>query len=252
MMSESPRAGRPRFAQTVLADLIDRIASGEFAPGAALPAEPELLAEYGVSRGVAREAVKLLESRGIARTQHGLGTTVAPYDDWNLLDPLILSACTRYDSELRIQNELATLRSSLESELAARAAASATPEVIRELDGYLDAMGRALEDPDQFVGFDFLFHGAIMRMTSSRLIRQLVRTVHTHIRGEEDVSSASVDELRTTLAEHIAIRDAIAAGDPNAARDTMSRHISDAWARRSSALSSLAVKNRSLAHARGR
>lgn len=247
MTSASPRANRPRFAEMVLADLIDRIASGEFAPGASLPAEPVLLAEYGVSRGVAREAVKLLESRGIARTQHGLGTTVAPYDDWNLLDPLILSACTRYDTELRIQNELATLRSSLESELAALAAASASPADIRELDGYLESMRCTLDDPDQFVGFDFLFHGAIMRMTPSLLIRQLVRTVHTHIRVEEDISAVPADELRTSFNEHVAIRDAIAAGDPDLARETMEQHIADAWGRRREALQPRAPDSRSAA-----
>ena len=53
-----------------------------------------------------------------------------------------------------------------------------------------------------------------MRMTPSLLIRQLVRTVHTHIRVEEDISAVPADELRTSLNEHIAIRDAIAAGDP--------------------------------------
>lgn len=236
MVSENPRASRPRFAQTVLADLVDRIASGEFPPGSALPSEPELFAEYGVSRGVAREAVKLLETRGIARTQHGRGTLITPHDDWNLLDPLVLSACTRYDADQQIQSELATLRSSLESGLAASAAHVATPEDIEMLDGYLDDMRRAIDRPDEFLDIDFQFHGAIMRITGSKLIRQLVHTVHTHIRSEESLSFTPADELRSTLEEHVAIRDAIASGDPNAARDAMAEHITIAWTRRRRAI----------------
>ena len=236
MTPATPREGRPRFAQTVLADLIDRIASGEFSPGSALPAEPDLLAEYGVSRGVAREAVKLLESRGIARTHHGRGTRVTAYDDWNLLDPLVLSACTRYDIDQQIQSELATLRASLEPGLAASAAQVATAADVAVLDAYLDAMRRTVDLPDEFLDIDFQFHGAIMTIARSRLIRQLVHTVHTHIRDEESLSFTSADELRSTLKEHVTIRDAIASGDADRARDTMRRHITDAWVRRSSSM----------------
>lgn len=236
MVPGTPRAGRPRFAQTVLADMIDRIASGEFAPGTSLPSEPELLAEYGVSRGVAREAVKLLESRGIARTHHGLGTRVTPYDDWNLLDPIVLSACTRYDIDQQIQSELATLRASLESDLAESAARVATPADIDVLDGYLEDMQQAVERPDEFHDIDVLFHGKLMSMAGSRLIRQVVRTVHDHVRREVAMSFATAAELRATNAEHAAIRDAVAAGDPVAARAAMTAHITDAWVRRSSAI----------------
>lgn len=236
MTTATSREGRPRFAQTVLADLIDRIASGEFPPGSTLPAEPDLLAEYGVSRGVAREAVKLLESRGIARTHHGRGTRVTDYDEWNLLDPLVLSACTRYDVDQQIQSELATLRASLESGLAASAAQVATAADIAVLDEYLDGMRRTVDLPDEFLDIDFQFHGAIMTIARSKLIRQLVRTVHTHIRGEETLSSTSADELRSTLEEHVTIRDAIASGDAARARETMRSHITAAWARRSSSM----------------
>ena len=50
-----------------------RIAAGEFPPEARLPPEPALARELGVSRGVVREALKLLEQDGLVRVRHGRG-----------------------------------------------------------------------------------------------------------------------------------------------------------------------------------
>ncbi|WP_420405165.1 GntR family transcriptional regulator [Nisaea sp.] len=61
----------------VIETLIDRIASGELAPGIMLPSEADLGAELGVSQGTARKALIDLERRGIVRRRQGVGTFVA-------------------------------------------------------------------------------------------------------------------------------------------------------------------------------
>ena len=53
-----------------------RITSGELVPGAKLPAERELAAEYGVSYDTIRRASALLRERGLIETVHGRGTFV--------------------------------------------------------------------------------------------------------------------------------------------------------------------------------
>ena len=57
--------------------LQQRIASGEWGPGAMLPAEHVLCAEYGVSRGTLRQALADLEAMGLLRREQGRGTFVA-------------------------------------------------------------------------------------------------------------------------------------------------------------------------------
>lgn len=54
-----------------------RIGAGELAPGARLPAERDLAAEYGVSYHTARKAVAVLRDRGLVVTLVGHGTFVA-------------------------------------------------------------------------------------------------------------------------------------------------------------------------------
>ena len=86
MLAKSSR--RPgRFASVVVEDLAREIISGTWAEGDVVPTEPALCEEFGFSRTVIREALKLLEERGLVRVEQGRGTSVQPRISWNLLDP---------------------------------------------------------------------------------------------------------------------------------------------------------------------
>lgn len=65
----------PLYA-TVAKDLIDRISSGKYPPGALLPTEPQLSQMYGVSRQTVREALRRLADSGLVSRQPGVGTRV--------------------------------------------------------------------------------------------------------------------------------------------------------------------------------
>lgn len=66
---------RPLYVQ-VEAILNDRIVSGDWKSGQALPAEPELAAELGVSAGTLRRALARLEQRHLIERRQGRGTFV--------------------------------------------------------------------------------------------------------------------------------------------------------------------------------
>ena len=70
-----PTSDRPVFKQ--IADgLRSAILSGELAPGARVPSEQELMDGYRVARGTIRDAMTLLRSEGLVRTEHGRGSYV--------------------------------------------------------------------------------------------------------------------------------------------------------------------------------
>jgi DNA-binding FadR family transcriptional regulator len=61
-------------ASLALASLLrNRIASGELAEGAALPVESDLEGQYGLSKPVVREALRILETEGLVEVRRGLG-----------------------------------------------------------------------------------------------------------------------------------------------------------------------------------
>ena len=53
-----------------------RIESGQLAPGRPIPSETQLCQEFGVSRGTARKAVRVLREDGLVFTVRGRGTYV--------------------------------------------------------------------------------------------------------------------------------------------------------------------------------
>src|SRR5258708_16903707 len=73
--------GRLPPAQSRASGLVDRLAreiiSQRIAPGARLPTEQEMMAGFGVSRTVVREAVAALRSEGLVETRQGVGAFVS-------------------------------------------------------------------------------------------------------------------------------------------------------------------------------
>jgi GntR family transcriptional regulator len=69
----------PKLVYVQVADHIAaRIEAGELAPGARLPAERDLAAEYGVAYDTIRRATALLRDRDLIITIVGRGTYVKP------------------------------------------------------------------------------------------------------------------------------------------------------------------------------
>jgi GntR family transcriptional regulator len=66
----------PLYIQ-IAESLLDRIESGELSPGTRLPPERELSKSFGVTRATVREALKVLEERGLLSRRQGQGTFVA-------------------------------------------------------------------------------------------------------------------------------------------------------------------------------
>ncbi|GAA1904168.1 GntR family transcriptional regulator [Streptantibioticus ferralitis] len=64
-----------RFQQ-IARHLADRIAAGEYSPGARLPSESEMMARWGVSKNTVRYALQELRNMGLAESQQGKGTFV--------------------------------------------------------------------------------------------------------------------------------------------------------------------------------
>ena len=79
----SSNALKRRTLAEQLADALrEDILAGRWAAGAALPTEPELAAQFGVSRAVVRDGTRLLIAQGLVEAQHGRGVyvTASPID----------------------------------------------------------------------------------------------------------------------------------------------------------------------------
>ncbi|WFE47115.1 GntR family transcriptional regulator [Verrucosispora sp. WMMD1129] len=73
----TPQYGQPRY-RVIADELRERIETGAIPPGALLPAESVLTAEFRVARGTVRKAIAVLRDDGFAATEHGRGTYASP------------------------------------------------------------------------------------------------------------------------------------------------------------------------------
>lgn len=72
-------AGRPPKYQRIAAQLRAAIEAGEYGPGERLPGENELMAEYGVARMTARQALGVLQTEGLVEARRGAGVFVRDF-----------------------------------------------------------------------------------------------------------------------------------------------------------------------------
>jgi DNA-binding GntR family transcriptional regulator len=70
------RRSRVTLTESCVEALTRAIESGTYRPGNPLPAEPALAEQLGVSRPTLREALRLLQERGLIQRKHGKGTFV--------------------------------------------------------------------------------------------------------------------------------------------------------------------------------
>lgn len=70
-----PPPGLPKYRR-VAHVLRWRIHTGVYEPGGPFPSEPEIETEFGISRGMVRQAVGLLRQEGLVDVVHGIGATV--------------------------------------------------------------------------------------------------------------------------------------------------------------------------------
>jgi DNA-binding FadR family transcriptional regulator len=236
------RSRRPaRLGSVVLEELGHRIIGGAFVEGAVLPTEPVLCEQFGFSRTVIREGLKLLEERGLVRVEQGRGTTVQPRDAWNLLDPVVIRIALAYDQDMSLLDDFIAVRRVLEREMAQAAATRLTDEELEELEANIERMEAAYEDYERFRAFDLAFHAIVMKASGNEVGPTVVRAIHTHAGVTPRLSAAASSRaaLERTTAEHRAIHAALAARDGALAAERLSAHIDSAWEERRSAKSAL-------------
>ncbi|GAA2822157.1 FadR/GntR family transcriptional regulator [Nonomuraea rubra] len=229
----SRRVRPAKLGTTVVEQLVDDIVRGVLRPGSALPPEGELCEEFGVSRTVIRESVKIVQEKGLVRIEHGRGTQVMDPRQWNLLDDVVLTSVIAHDENATFLDELVSVRTALEADMAAAAARFHTAQDDERIAAELGTMRASLESPPDFGAADVRFHDMIMAASGNRLGRAIVNSIHDKARTSMRYHGEYNDSvMRRTLEEHQAISDAIVAGDPEGAAAAMRRHILDSWNRR--------------------
>jgi len=195
------------------------IVSGRYAQGVILPGDAELLAQFGVSRTVLREAVKLLAGKGLLQATARIGTRVRDRRDWNLFDPDVLIWHAEAGFDITFITHVGEMRLAMEPEAAALAAQRRTARQIEEIFEWLGGMGEPGISQREFVHADLNFHLAIAEAAGNPFMRSIGTLIEVALVAALSRSSPLDDprSLAHSIAAHRAIAEAILRHDADGA-----------------------------------
>ncbi|MFD4644446.1 FadR/GntR family transcriptional regulator [Lentzea sp. NPDC058436] len=223
---ESPDAVKVRTLPVqVAAHLTRRIVNGELEDGRA-PSELDISREFGVSRVVARETLKILASLDIVEVAQGRRVVVRPPAEWDYLSPLLVEWLPE-EIVGELLQELDQMRVLLEPELAAMAAAAVTDETLDRLRDALDRMAALEGDPNAYLEVDHDFHMEICRAADNRILDRIMYSARWLGTASRRITNEAPSALSKATGDHTEIYEALVARDPAAARAAMRKHLAN-------------------------
>jgi GntR family transcriptional repressor for pyruvate dehydrogenase complex len=224
---------RPGRAATLSSDLVDEIRTALFEkrlkPGDHLGGEKDIAARSGVSRIVARDALRTLEALGIVEIKVGAGggARIARGDP------------RRFAEALAIQLELAGIdvaeimdaQRAVESLAAELAAERATAEDFARLTALNDATAELLDDASGFTQTAAAFHLAVAEASHNRVLVVQLQSLQ-HVSWPMRNPTLTREVAAHIVAAHRELTRLIEIRDPAAARRLMDEHVKMIRARR--------------------
>ena len=216
-----------RTADEVVQQIESLILEGILRVGDRLPGERELARQFEVSRPILRDALKLLETRGLLVTRHGGGTHVADVIGQVFTKPVM----DLISSHRKAASDYLEYRREIEGIAADYAARRATADDLALLDQIVARMEAAHQSGDfeEEAATDVEFHHAVGECAHNIILLHTLRSCYRLLSDgvfQNRLLVFAVPGARDALlAQHRAIHQAIRQGDPAEARKAAMDHI---------------------------
>jgi len=237
-MSFAEIGDRRSLSDKVLEAVTQAILSGEWAEGDLMPAEPELAAQFGVSRSVIRDAARMLVAKGLVEIRRGKGMYVASSPSKAFAEALVLALRRRRASAWDVEESYSLFLPEIFA-LAARKATAGQKAGIREAaEAYVAAYAELARKPETEEGILLgkrlfaAFARRVLEATGNELCLLLgealvqlrgFREVDTGPEGSGSEASRRLVESESRIMRGLA--EAVAGGDPEAARASVAAYL---------------------------
>ena len=212
----------PTLSARIVAEVRDALLDGRYGAGDFFCTEKELAARYGVSRIVARDALRSLEAMGVVEIRPGAGggARIGRGNPQRFAEALAVQlelAGIEVDEIMAAQHAIECLA----AELAARHASIAEISRLNDLIGEAEQL---VDDVDRFTRSSLAFHLAVADASHNRVLHyQLVSLQHVSWPSRNRTLTRAV--ARRVLDAHRRLADLIEARDAAGARELMSEHV---------------------------
>lgn len=218
-----------RVSDSIVGQIETMILEGLLKPGERLPAERELAEQLNVSRPSLREAIVILESKGLLEAKRGGGTFVRDVTGTAITDPLV----SLMSAHPEVTFDVLELRHALEETAAyhaARRATEADRQLIERRYRDLEAVYEAPSlDREQEALADVEFHLSIADASHNlalvHVMRGLMSVLRNSITFNLDRIRENAENHGQVKRQHKALFDAVMTGDAEAAREAARQHL---------------------------
>lgn len=217
-----------RIFQHVVDEIQSAILDGRIKAGDQLPSEMKLKEMFETSRGSIREALRVLEQKGLIDIKTGVagGAVVRTPDHNQVTESLNLLVKSQQVS----LNHLLEFRLEIEGTVAALAARRAKESEIEPLKDLLrqarDLLDRAESNGDQLLKIDTKLHVGISQISDNPIFTAVLRMVHENLLNTYDwLALKSSDALNNNFEDMEEMIRAIENGNDERARTLAQEHV---------------------------
>ena len=221
-MVEFERIEVSRLSHAIVRQLEQLILEGSLRPGDRLPAERELAERLQVSRPSLREAIVVMESRGLLQSRRGGGTYVCDVVSHTLTDPLVhlMRASTEASFDvLELRHALQEVAAYYAAERANDADRTTIGDRYRQLSATFGDDGQdILAEAEAVAEFYLSISDASHNLALIHVMRGLYNLLRVDVARNLESLSQEPENLAILRAQHEEIYRAIMARSPDAAR----------------------------------
>jgi len=215
-----------RASEQVYDQLRHLITSGELKRGQKLPSEALLAQQFGVSRGTAREALRMLAAENLVRTTKGAtgGSFVTLPTPDHISDFLQSNIALLNEAQDVSPDELLEVRDLLEGFAARLAAQRRSDEDLEILRGCIITDPELIGSETQFACDDG-FHGHLLNASGNTLLHIAAQPVFGVVQENFRRREMTDEAMCQVNHDHQAILEAVEAGDADLAERRMHAHL---------------------------
>ena len=202
--------------------------TGVLVPGD--PLDPEALErEFGVSRTVVRESLKVLTAKGLVDARPRRGTFVTQREAWQLLDADVIAWRSGDSPDPLLVIELGEVREVIEPAAARMAAARRTEDQRAALEAALERLEATGEDVAAHAAADVQFHRAVLLAAGNELLQRFEVLLEPALHARDTLAFRHERDV-SYLQRHRAVYEAIAERDADRAFAEMDQMMRQATA----------------------
>lgn len=217
-----------RIFQDLVGQIQEAILDGRLQPGDKLPSQRELVAMFQTSRASIREALRVLEQKGLIEVKLGVsgGAVVRNAGTGPITESLKLLL---QQKQVSVEH-LVEFRECIEGDIAACAARRAETAAIQQLEAILAQAKACLEEtnalPHDFIRADIHLHTALAEISGNPIFLAVTKMVHETILGLYDrFTLQDRDILEENFRDLCALVAAVKKGQAEKARRLALNHV---------------------------